>query len=125
MAKGLSVDLNDTNTLRYLLNKQTKEIAGLKATLDKPFLKKLRFERTGFSALAANTCTNTGITIETPDGYTPIGVVGVGGNGNSKLSYCDFNVASNTSVTFYTNNTTSSAITPTRLFVDVLFMYTG
>ena len=109
----------------YLLNKQTKEIAKLNEKLDKPFLKKLRFERTEFTALAANTCSDTSITIETPEGYTPIGVVGVGGSGNAKLSYCDMKVESNTSVSLWANNTTSSAITPSKIYVDVLFMYTG
>lgn len=54
-------------------------------------------------------------------GYTPVGIVGVGGSGTGKLSLMEFTIAGSNAMIYYMNNT-GSALTPLRIDAHILFV---
>ena len=54
-------------------------------------------------------------------GYTPVGIVGVGGSGTGKLSLMEFTIAGSNAMIYYMNNT-GSALTPSRIDAHILFV---
>lgn len=54
-------------------------------------------------------------------GYTPVGIVGVGGSGTGKLSLMEFTIAGSNALIYYMNNT-GSALTPLKIDAHILFV---
>ena len=92
--------------------------------LNVPLFKVIRFTRTSLPSIAAGQCVDVSIDYTAPAGYTAIGVVGMGGSNNGTLAYCDFNINTGYKATVWARNNSSSAVTPTQIRVDILFVLT-
>lgn len=126
---AITRNINDDNTLSYLFSRnekdENKKISQLAEAVDNKFgslflVKK--FTRTNYSSIAAGAIADVSIPYTVPAGYTPVGVVGIGGGNNGHLHYCDLVIQSDTNITIWAKNTAASAVTPSQLRADVLFI---